>query len=237
MSDQNPPPVPPEGLPKDAPEKPVGERSLEDKPAEERSIQDKSLHGDDLIVSDDPGPLPRQDLDVVDVRHGMFGGSGSGDTSGYGGLVRTVAIPGSTGRPYGGWFDHVADQLELAIDSGGLSDALTKVVVHRGEITFHVAREHLVAVMQMLRDDPQLRFEFCSGVSGVHYPHETGAELHAVYHLLSMTHNRRIRVEVSCPDGDAHIPSVVSVYPTNDWHERETYDFFGIVFDGHPALT
>jgi NADH-quinone oxidoreductase subunit C len=57
-----------------------------------------------------------------------------------------------------------------------------------------------------------------------------------VYHLLSMTHNRRIRLEVACPDDDPHIPSVVSVYPTADWHERETYDFFGIVFDGHPAL-
>jgi NADH-quinone oxidoreductase subunit C len=52
-----------------------------------------------------------------------------------------------------------------------------------------------------------------------------------------MTHNRRIRLEVTCPDEDPHIPSVVAVYPTNDWHERETYDFFGIIFDGHPSLT
>jgi NADH-quinone oxidoreductase subunit C len=100
-----------------------------------------------------------------------------------------------------------------------------------------VQREHLLAVMQNLRDDAALRFEFCSGVSGVHFPHHEGEELHAVYHLLSMTHNRRIRVEVTCPDADPHIPSVVSIYPTNDWHEREAYDFFGIVFDGHPALT
>ena len=54
---------------------------------------------------------------------------------------------------------------------------------------------------------------------------------------MSMTHNRRIRLEVTCPDADPHIPSVVPVYPANDWHERETYDFFGIIFDGHPALT
>jgi NADH-quinone oxidoreductase subunit C len=76
-----------------------------------------------------------------------------------------------------------------------------------------------------------------SGVSGVHYPEETGRELHAVYHLLSMTHNRRIRLEVSVPDADPHLPSVISVYPTADWHEREAYDFFGLLFDGHPALT
>jgi NADH-quinone oxidoreductase subunit C len=74
-------------------------------------------------------------------------------------------------------------------------------------------------------------------VSGVHYPGETGRELHAVYHLLSMTHNRRIRLEVAAPDADPHIPSVVPVYPTADWHERETYDFFGLIFDDHPALT
>jgi NADH-quinone oxidoreductase subunit C len=71
----------------------------------------------------------------------------------------------------------------------------------------------------------------------VHYPADTGRELHAVYHLMSITHNHRIRVEVVTPDSDRHIPSSVSVYPTNDWHERETFDFFGIIFDGHPALT
>jgi NADH-quinone oxidoreductase subunit C len=238
MSDDDKPAgPPPTGQPERVPEKPTGERSLEDKPAAEASIQDKSLHDKSLILSDDPGPLPQQDLDVVDVRDGMFGVSGSGDTSGYGGLVRPVAVPGSTSRPFGGWFDVAADRLDAALQAAGAGDAVSKVVIHRGEITFHVRRELLTAVMQNLRDDPDLRFEFCSGVSGVHFPHETGAELHAVYHLLSMTHNRRIRVEVTCPDDDPHIPSIVSIYPTNDWHERETYDFFGIVFDGHPALT
>jgi NADH-quinone oxidoreductase subunit C len=109
--------------------------------------------------------------------------------------------------------------------------------VYRNELTLHVRRERLPQVAQRLRDEPELRFELCLGVSGVHYPHETGRELHAVYHLQSITHNRRVRLEVSAPDGDPHIPSLFSVYPTNDWHERETYDFFGIIFDGHPSLT
>jgi NADH-quinone oxidoreductase subunit C len=218
-------------------EKPVGERSLEDKPAEEKSVADKSLQDKDLILSDDPGPLPSQDLEVVDVRRGMFGAADSGDTSGYGGLVRPVALPGATQRPFGGWFDSVADHLEGTLQTSGFGDAIEKIVVFRGEITFHIKREHLLEVARKLRDDPELRFEFCSGVSGVHYPNDTGRELHAVYHLLSMTHVRRIRLEVSCPDADPHIPSVVSVYPTNDWHEREAFDFFGIIFDGHPALT
>jgi NADH-quinone oxidoreductase subunit C len=146
-------------------------------------------------------------------------------------------MPSGTSRPYGGWFDEVADALEASFAQSGVTDAIEKVVVHRGEVTFFIRRAQLLPVVQLLRDEPRLRFEFCAGVSGVHYPDDRGRELHAVYHLLSMTHNRRIRLEVACPDADPHIPSVVSVYPTNDWHERETYDFFGIIFDGHPALT
>jgi NADH-quinone oxidoreductase subunit C len=183
--------------------------------------------------------LPAEEGGVhpIGERHGMFGVQGSGDTSGYGGLRQPILFPGASQRPYGGWFDEVADALEARLREGGIESALEQVVIHRGEITFHVRREDLVAVARMLRDDERLRFEFCSGVSGVHYPDDRGRELHAVYHLLSMTHNRRMRVEVSVPDADPHIPSLVAVYPTNDWHERETYDMFGIIFDGHPALT
>jgi len=175
----------------------------------------------------------------VPARRGMFGVTGTGDTSGYGRLVRRIELPGPSQRPYGGYFDEVADQLGAALGEGGgdPTEAIEKVVVDRGEITFYVGRDHLPEVAAQLRDDPALRFELCTGVSGVHYPDETGRELHAVYHLRSVTHNRLIRVEVTAPDDDPHIPSLVSVYPTLDWHERETYDFFGIVFDGHPALT
>ncbi|MEU0089663.1 NADH-quinone oxidoreductase subunit C [Kribbella sp. NPDC006257] len=171
--------------------------------------------------------------EVVDQREGMFGVRGTGDTSGFGRLQRQVALPGGSAKPYGGWFDGATERLEGLVGDG----AIEKVVVDRNELTLHIDRERLVEVCQHLRDDEALRFEFCSGVSGVHYPNETGRELHAVYHLLSITHNRRIRLEVSVSEADPHIPSVVSVYPANDWHERETWDFFGIIFDGHPALT
>jgi NADH-quinone oxidoreductase subunit C len=185
--------------------------------------------------------LPAQPGDhrheIVGVREGMFGVQGSGDTSGYGGLVRPVAMPAASEPPYGGWFDEVARALADGLAELGLPDAVEKVVVHRGEITFFIRRERLLETAKLLRDSELLRFEMCLGVSGVHYPGDQGRELHAVYHLLSMTHNRRIRLEVVCPEQDPHVPSVVSVYPTNDWHERETYDFFGIIFDGHPALT
>jgi NADH-quinone oxidoreductase subunit C len=180
-------------------------------------------------------PAGAATIDVVDVRSGMFGARDGGDTSGYDGLVESVAVAPAAQRPYGGWFDEVVDTLERAYPQ--LGEALEKVVVEHGELTLHIRREKLVEVARVLRDDADLRFEVCLGVSGVHWPGDQDRELHAVYPLLSMTHNRRVRLEVSCPDADPHIPSVFSVYPANDWHERETFDFFGIVFDGHPALT
>ena len=168
-----------------------------------------------------------------DFDKGMFGVSGTGDTSGYGGLVRQQANAGSSQRPYGSYFDDVADELERAYPE--FSDAIERVIVDRGELTLHVKREKLVEVALVLRD--KLLFEVCLGVNGVHYREDKGRELHAVYPLLSMTNNRRIRLEVSVPDSDAHIPSLVEVWAGNNWHERETYDMFGIIFDGHPALT
>nr|WP_235672306.1 NADH-quinone oxidoreductase subunit C [Mycolicibacterium fortuitum] len=167
----------------------------------------------------------------------MFGASGTGDTSGYGRLVRTVELPGSSPRPYGQYFDEVVDRLAEILGEERYAVSIERAVVHRDELTLEVSRVQLPAVASVLRDDPQLRFELCLGVSGVHYPDDTGRELHAVYPLMSITHNRRIRLEVAAPDADPHVPSLYSVYPTTDWHERETYDFFGIVFDGHPALT
>jgi NADH-quinone oxidoreductase subunit C len=185
---------------------------------------------------------PARGPEVVAVRRGMFGVNDAGDTSGYGGLVQPIAMPGAAPRPYGGWFDEVVDvRAEVLAEAGvAFDDAVERVVVDppgkHAELTLHVARRHVVAVCRALRDDQDLRFELSLGVSGVHYPHDAGRELHAVYHLTSVTHGRRLRLEVACPDDDPHIPSTTSVYPANDWHERETWDFFGIVFDGHPGL-
>jgi NADH-quinone oxidoreductase subunit C len=190
-------------------------------------------------MSDNLVPADAQLLEVVTAREGMFGVSGSGDTSGFGGLVSVVPVPAASSRPFGGEFDRIADELKAALPDFGTSaeKAIEKVVIDAGEMTIHVRKEELVKFVTTLRDEPGLRFELCLGVSGVHYPHQLGKELHAVYHFRSITNNLFIRVEVSVADSDGQVPSIVSVYPTNDWHERETFDFFGIVFDGHPHLT
>ena len=175
----------------------------------------------------------------IAVKQGAFRAKGSGDTSGFGGLVRPVVLPGATSRPFGSWFDAAADKLEGALKQRGIkaNAAIEHFTVDRGEFAITVRREHLLDVAQILRDDADLRFEVCRSVSGVHWPTDEGRELHANIELLSMTHNRTLRVTVTTPDSDRHMPSVTSVWPSADWHERETWDFFGIIFDGHPGLT
>jgi NADH-quinone oxidoreductase subunit C len=168
-------------------------------------------------------------------QRGIFGEQGSGDTSGFGGLVRRRPSTVDSQRPYGGYFDEVVDALEVAFP--GFADAIERVVVDRGELTLHIAPERIAEVCRILRDDPALRFELCSSVSGVDYLGADPRRLHAVYHLTSMTYRRRIRLEAAVTAAEPQLPSVTGVYPTADWQEREAYDMFGIVFDGHPALT
>ncbi|WP_342778792.1 NADH-quinone oxidoreductase subunit C [Phytoactinopolyspora halophila] len=175
------------------------------------------------------------------TRRGMFGAEDSGDTSGYGRLVVRDTSPirgSSTPRPWDDEFEQLGDEVGTALEQAGLGDdVIEKVIVDRGQMTFFIKRERLAEAVRVFRDDPALRFEMCLGVNGIHYPHEEGRELHACYQLLSITHNRRVTLESVCPDEDPHLPTVTETYPSANWHERETYDFFGIIFDGHPALT
>lgn len=210
-----------------APEKLPGEEKTVDTPVTDPEAAPKAgLEREDA----QPGPAP-EPAGPVPVRKGMWS-QGTGDTSGYGGIVREVPRPRPATPPLGSWYDAVSNRLATLV-----TDPFIKVTVEHGEITFYIAREKLAESIRALRDDAHLRFELCASVSGVHYPDDAGAELHVVYHLASITHNRRLRVETTCPDADPHVPSVVPTYPAADWHERETWDMFGIVFDGHPHLT
>jgi NADH-quinone oxidoreductase subunit C len=182
-----------------------------------------------------PGPGDENDVAAFGTREqGMFGVVGSGDTSGFGGLVREPWVAPAAERPYGGWYDEVVDALEAAYPD--FDAAVLKVVIDRGELTLYIHREHVAKLAQVMRDDPALRFELLSSLSGVDYL-GSADRLHAVYHLTSMTYRRRVRLEVAVDVDDPHIPSLTGVYPTADWQERETWDLFGILFDGHPALT
>ncbi|MEW6899380.1 NADH-quinone oxidoreductase subunit C [Trueperella pyogenes] len=179
------------------------------------------------------------DASVVAKRKGMWGVTDTGDTTGFNDNEEISVIAPASQRPYGGWFDEVVDIIiELAqADGFAEQDVIDKVCVDRGQLVIFVKRERLLDVARYLRDDQDLRFEMCLGVSAVHYPMDKGRELHAYIPLFSITHNRMIALEVTCPEDDPHMPSLCSVYPGDDWPEREAFDLMGIIFDGHPGLT
>ena len=193
----------------------------------------------DAAEPDEAALAGQERLSEQVVRTGMFGTQTTGDTSGYGGLqVRRAPAALHAPRPYGSYFDEVADALatRLEADGGGFGEAVERVIVDRGELTLHVRagapdRGGPAAARRAVARLRAVRWR----VRGALPRPTSGRELHAVYHLLSITHNRRLRLEVSVPDADPHVPSLVGVYPTCNWHERETWDFFGIVFDGHPG--
>lgn len=165
---------------------------------------------------------------------GMFGIQGTGDVSGFGGLVRRRPTTADTPRPFGGYFDEIHDALEEAYP--GFADAIEKVVVYRGELTLHIKAERIAEVCQIMRNDESLRFELCSSVDAVDYLGSDSRRFHVTYQLTSMTYRRRVRLEAAVAEG-VSLPSVTSLYPTADWQEREIYDMFGVVFAGHPNLT
>jgi NADH-quinone oxidoreductase subunit C len=102
--------------------------------------------------------------------------------------------------------------------------------------TVVVPAAQIVEMCTFLRDDPELDFAMLSWVGGVDYlPRNPRFEV--IYHLLSITHTCRFVLKVELTDEQPKLASVCGVWPTANWHERETYDFYGIVFDGHPDLT
>lgn len=106
-----------------------------------------------------------------------------------------------------------------------------------GSVVMVVDRSALLATCLLLRDGEE-RFVHLSSVCGVDYQ-AMGLEprFAVVYHLYSPSSCRRVVLKVPVEDGDAVVPSVTSLWPTANWHERETYDMFGIQFEGHPGLT
>lgn len=103
-----------------------------------------------------------------------------------------------------------------------------------GDDELQVAAPDIAQVLAYLRDEPGLRFAQLVDLCAVDYP-ERPSRFEVVYHLLSVVHNRRVRVKVAVPE-DTPVPSVVEVFPAAGWYEREVWDLFGIAFEGHPDL-
>ena len=134
-----------------------------------------------------------------------------------------------------------AETLTAALQAA-LGDKLASVVTALGEVTVVVKQDNLLAAAALLRDAPELRFEQLIDLCGVDYLHYgDGAwedkRFAVVYHLLSITHNRRLRVRVFCDDDEFPVvDSVIGAWPSANWFEREAFDLFGIMFSGHPDL-
>ena len=115
-----------------------------------------------------------------------------------------------------------------------LPQGVTGFEVTFGQLALFVARERIVEVLTHLRDAPAFQFQQLVDICGVDYP-ERSPRFDVVYHLLSLTKNQRIRLKLRT-DETSPVPSVIPVYPAADWFEREAFDMYGVVFDGHPDL-
>ena len=115
-------------------------------------------------------------------------------------------------------------------------DWVNEITTALGETTIVVARAHIVAACEFLKTTPGYEFNFLADLCGFDRGPEEEPRLEVNYHLFSTTKHHRLRLKVLLNEEDAHVPTVTTVWRTADWHERETYDLFGVIFDGHPDL-
>jgi len=129
------------------------------------------------------------------------------------------------------------EEIEKAVREK-FGDAVVEASYFRGDLALRIEREAVREVCLFLRDAPALRFDYLSSVTAVDFlSFGRDPRFDVVYHLLSLEFYHRVMLKAAVPEDHPHIASVVEIWPGANWHERETYDMFGIVFDGHPNLT
>jgi len=105
-----------------------------------------------------------------------------------------------------------------------------------GLLMVEVDRERIIEVLAFVKEDAELRFNYLTDITGVHYPKDQGREFCVVYHVHNMLQNKRLRLKVFLRGPEPSIPTATVLWNAANWMERETYDFFGIRFEGHPDL-
>lgn len=116
------------------------------------------------------------------------------------------------------------------------AEAIEEVVVHNGELTIYVKSEAILAVCRFLRDEPTLLFNLLSDLCAVDRGVDEEPRFEVVYHLFSISNGYRLRIKARLPEERCEIATVSGVWPTANWHERETFDLMGVVFTNHPDL-
>ena len=122
-------------------------------------------------------------------------------------------------------------ELAAAIEGSGL---ITAKVIRIGELTVETTIDKVIGLLTFLRDDPRCLFKQLVDICGADYPQRT-KRFDVVYHLLSLRHNKRVRVKLM-PDENTPVPSASSIFPSAPWFERETWDLYGVWFADHPDL-
>lgn len=115
-------------------------------------------------------------------------------------------------------------------------DAFTDVEEPYGLLTATTTRERVHDIIAGLQQDQELQLNFLTTMCGMHWPEQEGRELGMVYHMHSLVHNVRLRLKIFFPIADPVVPTLTDLYATANWMEREAYDFYGIIFPGHPNL-
>lgn len=105
-----------------------------------------------------------------------------------------------------------------------------------GMLTFEAPKEMNLKVLNFLKDDPEMKFQFLTDLCAVHYPDQKGRELAVVYHLHNLQDNIRIRFKVFTDISQPDVYTATGLFSSANWQERETYDFYGVNFVGHPNL-
>lgn len=116
------------------------------------------------------------------------------------------------------------------------ASTIASPVEHYGILTVETSREQIMDTLAWLKNDPELQFIYLTDITAIHYPEQQDKEIGVIYHLHSLVNNVRIRIKVFLADGDVNIPSATALWKGANWMERETYDFFGVNFTGHPDL-
>jgi len=114
-------------------------------------------------------------------------------------------------------------------------DQVTVLGEPYGLLTMETAREYIIEILDWLKNDAALQFIYLTDLTAIHYPDQEKA-MAVVYHLHSLVNNVRLRLKVFLTIDDVHIPTAIPVWDAANWMEREAYDFFGVIFDGHPDL-
>jgi NADH-quinone oxidoreductase subunit C len=126
---------------------------------------------------------------------------------------------------------HINEKLQTKF-----GDVLVSVEQSYDFPVFVIKREKIFDIVKFLKEDPEMGFEFMTTLCGLHYPDNKGQELGVMYQLHNMPKNWRIRLKTFFPVADPQVPTMTSLFSSANWQERQEYDFYGIIFKGHPDL-